>query len=84
MGKGDGGELSGKVCACGLSMSDGKCPFGNLCADGNSMIVNPINNGRATTSPFGRKMSSCSDIHGSDKTATGIDCPTRRAGGTPS
>ena len=37
-------------------MSNGKCTFGNHCADGNSIIVNPRNNGKVTTIPFGRNM----------------------------
>ncbi len=56
MAKRYGGEFFGKVCACRLSMSDGKCSFGNLYADGTSIIVNTRNNERVTTIPFGRNM----------------------------
>ena len=37
-----------------------------------------------TEFPFGRQMTGCSDIHGSDKTVAGMNGTTERAGSTPS
>ena len=56
--------------------------IGNHNANGNRRIVNPRNNGSATTIPFGLQMSGGSGIQGSDKTAAGINGLTKRARGT--